>query len=523
MRPTKLISQSKPKQFPFYLSNNTTTVSPNHSFSKRLTPNLNLTIGGNAFTNNKEKIQLNSAGTPVLKKNKILKEEVLLLPKTKSESKSPLRKEDEARRASTLKKSLSQKSTKLDLNILKNIFSPNNSVQHSKEGDRSPTSSLINHQPKSPVELHRGRDGKKSNFKDLQSAVNRLVRTCEQSMEALPGSQERIEKVKKAQEGVLIKLKKFCQNDGVRKSPENLESIFIKDKKLSEGKLYLIRSDNEKLKESIRAKKQSVNIYLKKEENIDLNASTETLPVEDNLEDGQEKTTEELKKIVIHQQRVIASLKQREKVMKKALNLIQGNDLEIIELKNIDKPSSLGDTDKKESLRTDDKSLIVKEIDSLTEDQNKRETRVTDLTSKNRELDEETEEKHVDGEKQVSLIRDSKGESGRLVAIKGTTLSAKSTADSTAHYSTRKSINKAANRSLSTHMKSKLMLDFTILGNTQPIPISNKDSNNYNSADKQNMGIAPDSGQPCFHDEFMSRLDEFSFSWRQAAMNQRKI
>jgi len=86
--------------------------------------------------------------------------------------------------------------------------------------------------------------------------------------------------------------------------------------------------------------------------------------------------------------------------------------------------------------------------------------------------------------------------------------------------------NRAGNRSLSSQMKNKLMLDFTILGNSQPLPISNKDSNNYNSADKQNINCAagPDSGQPFgFHEEFMARLDEFSFSWRQAAMNQRKI
>ncbi len=75
---------------------------------------------------------------------------------------------------------------------------------------------------------------------------------------------EKVEKVKKAEERVLIKLKKFCQEGDPPKTPDshNVESIFIKDKKLSEGKLYLLRSDNDKLKESIRTKKQNVDIYL---------------------------------------------------------------------------------------------------------------------------------------------------------------------------------------------------------------------------------------------------------------------
>ena len=295
----------------------------------------------------------------------------------------------------------------MNLNILKHIFSPNNSVQHSKEGDRSPTS-----HPKSPVDLYRGRNfafgeaggHKKSssnNIKDLQSAVNRLVRTCEQSLEEVcPDSMEKVEKVKKAQEGVLIKLKKFCQNEDPPKTPDsNVESIFIKDKKLSEGKLYLLRSDNEKLKESIRTKKQNVDIYLKKD-NIDLNMSSETMSLDDNLESGKEKTNEELKRIVLHQQRVIASLKQREKAMKKALNLIQADGLEIIEFKHP------GGESKKEALQADEKTRTYPEIQSLI---------VDDLTceeDQNKMIEDIEEKIVVDGEKQVSLIRDSRGESG---------------------------------------------------------------------------------------------------------------
>jgi len=84
IRQPKLIGNTKHKtQLPLYLTN-TTTISPNHSFSKRPTAhNLNLTIGGNAITS-KDKIPLSSAGTPVLKKNR--KEEILILPKTKAES-----------------------------------------------------------------------------------------------------------------------------------------------------------------------------------------------------------------------------------------------------------------------------------------------------------------------------------------------------------------------------------------------------------------------------------------------------
>ena len=73
----------------------------------------------------------------------------------------------------------------------------------------------------------------------------------------------------------------------------------------------------------------------------------------------------------------------------------------------------------------------------------------------------------------------------------------------------------AANQLASTnpYLKNQLKLDFTTLKDIKAAAKGKQlDLDPQNPV--QNLG---------FHEEFMSRLDEFSLSWREAAMNERKI
>ena len=66
---------------------------------------------------------------------------------------------------------------------------------------------------------------------------------------------------------------------------------------------------------------------------------------------------------------------------------------------------------------------------------------------------------------------------------------------------------------LKPELKNKLKLDLTILRN----PIQIKKDTRFRNA------VSQDEAPIGFHEEFMSKLEEFSLSWRQAAMMERKI
>ena len=66
---------------------------------------------------------------------------------------------------------------------------------------------------------------------------------------------------------------------------------------------------------------------------------------------------------------------------------------------------------------------------------------------------------------------------------------------------------------LKPELKNQLKLDLTAIKN--PIQIK-KDIRFRNAVSQDETPIG-------FHEEFMSRLEEFSLSWRQAAMMERKI
>ena len=98
----------------------------------------------------------------------------------------------------------------------------------------------------------------------------------------------------------------------------------------------------------------------------------------------------------------------------------------------------------------------------------------------------------------------------------------KSTADSSPIYSSKL---KSPMGNLKTKMCNRLKLDLTGLGTNGSLPKSHVFSSN-SSGDKFHIGnyIMTDGCQSVgFHDEFMSKLEEFSESWRQAAMLQKKF
>lgn len=97
-------------------------------------------------------------------------------------------------------------------------------------------------------------------------------------------------------------------------------------------------------------------------------------------------------------------------------------------------------------------------------------------------------------------------------------------------------INEKSITTLEPGLKNQLKLDFTVLNQakqqkyqTQYVSYEQKpkienviskkqplalDLNNIKSEDEKSVG---------FHEEFMSKMDEFSVSWRQAALKERKI
>lgn len=100
--------------------------------------------------------------------------------------------------------------------------------------------------------------------------------------------------------------------------------------------------------------------------------------------------------------------------------------------------------------------------------------------------------------------------------MKHTYSDAKSTADSVG-LSTRKLTK--GRRSMSIKMKSKLKLDLTRVTGSVSVPKYNIVSG-QSSNDKFMLNFPAENGQG-FHEEFMSRFEEFSQSWRQAALHQK--
>jgi len=126
--------------------------------------------------------------------------------------------------------------------------------------------------------------------------------------------------------------------------------------------------------------------------------------------------------------------------------------------------------------------------------------------------------------KAMSEIKEDDQESSIILfnAAKKNVAEAKSTADSSPIYSS-KLKNPIAN--LKTKMYNRLKLDLTSLGTNGSQPKSHVFSS-QSSGDKFHIGnyIMTDGCQSVgFHDEFMSKLEEFSESWRQAAMLQKKF
>ena len=66
---------------------------------------------------------------------------------------------------------------------------------------------------------------------------------------------------------------------------------------------------------------------------------------------------------------------------------------------------------------------------------------------------------------------------------------------------------------LKPELKNKLKLDLTLLRN----PLKIKQDTRFRNA------VSQDEAPIGFHEEFMSKLEEFSLSWRQAAMMERKM
>jgi len=77
---------------------------------------------------------------------------------------------------------------------------------------------------------------------------------------------------------------------------------------------------------------------------------------------------------------------------------------------------------------------------------------------------------------------------------------------------------------VNTMLKNKLKLDFK--GGNQPQSSNNKVPPGMNMKLPIGHILAhqPDNAEPMgFHDEFMAKIEEFSLSWRQAALNQRNF
>lgn len=71
---------------------------------------------------------------------------------------------------------------------------------------------------------------------------------------------------------------------------------------------------------------------------------------------------------------------------------------------------------------------------------------------------------------------------------------------------------------LNPQLKSKLKLDFTSLQKPKAAVSGKVPGLKLGAAVQQ-----PKDQNVGFHEEFMARIEEFSLSWRQAAMNERKI
>jgi len=74
---------------------------------------------------------------------------------------------------------------------------------------------------------------------------------------------------------------------------------------------------------------------------------------------------------------------------------------------------------------------------------------------------------------------------------------------------------------VNTMIKNKLKLDFKGLPQN---PNKNPQNINMKLPIGHILAHQPDNAEPMgFHDEFMAKIEEFSLSWRQAALNQRNF